>query len=32
MGLFSQNDSEQIIYLGYEGDKNGNNVPDPEEI
>ena len=30
--LFSQNDSEQAIYLEYEGDKNGNNVPDPEEI
>ncbi len=32
MDLFSQNDSEQAIYLEYEGDKNGNNVPDPEEI
>lgn len=30
--LFSQNDSEQAIYLVYEGDRNGNNVPDPEEI
>lgn len=30
--LFSQRDSEQAIYLEYEGDKNGNNVPDPEEI
>lgn len=30
--LFSQNDSEQAIYLEYEGDKDGNNVPDPEEI
>lgn len=30
--LFSQNDSEQAIYLEYEGDKNGNNVPDPGEI
>ncbi len=30
--LFSQNDSEKAIYLEYEGDKNGNNVPDPEEI
>lgn len=30
--LFSQNDSERAIYLEYEGDKNGNNVPDPEEI
>lgn len=32
MDLFSQNDSEQAIYLEYEGDKNGNMVPDPEEI
>ncbi len=30
--LFSQNNSERAIYLEYEGDKNGNNVPDPEEI
>ena len=30
--LFSQNDAEQAIYLEYTGDKNGNNVPDPEEI
>ena len=30
--LFSQNDSEQAIYLEYSGDKNGNNVPDPNEI
>jgi Adenine-specific methyltransferase EcoRI len=30
--LYSQNDSEQAIYLEYEGDKDGNNVPDPEEI
>src|SRR3954469_12670662 len=30
--LFSQNDSEHAIYLEYEGDKNNNNVPDPEEI
>lgn len=28
----SQNDSEQAIYLEYEGDKDGNNIPDPEEI
>lgn len=28
----SQNDSEMAIYLEYEGDKNSNNVPDPEEI
>lgn len=32
MDLFSQNDSEQAIYLEYEGDKNGNKIPDPEEI
>lgn len=30
--LFSQNDSEKAIYLEYEGDKNGNHVPDLEEI
>jgi hypothetical protein len=30
--LFSQNDSERAIYLEYNGDKNGNNVPDPKEI
>ncbi len=30
--LFSQNDSEKAIYLEYDGDKNGNNIPDPEEI
>ncbi|MBK7099835.1 MAG: adenine-specific methyltransferase EcoRI family protein [Sphingobacteriales bacterium] len=30
--LFSQNDSEQAIYLEYTGDKNGNKVPDPNEI
>jgi len=30
--LFSQNDSEQAIYLEYEGDRDGNNVPDPDEI
>ena len=32
MDRFSQNDSEQAIYLEYDGDKNGNNVPDPDEI
>lgn len=32
MDLFSQNDAEQAIYLVYEGDKNRNNIPDPEEI
>lgn len=30
--LFSENKSEKAIYLEYNGDKNGNNVPDPEEI
>lgn len=30
--LFSQHDIEKAIYLEYEGDKKGNNVPDPEEI
>lgn len=30
--LFSTNESESAIYLEYEGDKNGNNVPDPNEI
>ena len=30
--LFSQNDSERAIYLEYEGDRNNNNIPDPEEI
>jgi len=32
MDLFSQNDSERAIYLEYNGDKNGNFVPEPEEI
>lgn len=32
MNLFSQNNSEQAIYLEYEGDKNGNNLPDKNEI
>ena len=32
MDLFSENKSEQAIYLEYTGDKNGNNVPDAEEI
>ena len=30
--LFSDNSSERAIYLEYNGDKNGNKVPDPEEI
>lgn len=32
MDLFSENKSEQAIYLVYEGDKNDNRVPDPNEI
>jgi hypothetical protein len=30
--LFSENNSDRAIYLEYTGDKNGNNVPDVEEI
>jgi hypothetical protein len=30
--LFSENDAEAAISLIYTGDKNGNRVPDPEEI
>ena len=30
--LFSRNDSEKAIYLEYTGDKNGDNIPNPEEI
>ena len=30
--MFSQNDSERAIWLEYFGDRNGNRVPDPEEI
>ena len=30
--LFSQNNSEKAIWLEYNGDLNGNGVPDPEEI
>lgn len=30
--MFSQNDSEQAIYLEYEGDKDGNRMLDPNEI
>lgn len=29
---FSQNNSDQAIYLEYHGDKNGNSVPDVDEI
>ncbi|MCR5822148.1 MAG: adenine-specific methyltransferase EcoRI family protein [Bacteroidales bacterium] len=32
MDLFSQNECEQAIYLIYDGDHNGNNIPDAEEI
>ena len=32
MDLFSQHKSKKAIYLVYEGDKNGNQIPDPEEI
>lgn len=32
MSLFSQNDSDEAIYLEYFGDKNGNSVPDADEI
>lgn len=32
MDLFSVNNSEQAIFLEYEGDRNNNNVPDVEEI
>lgn len=30
--LFSQNDSERAIWLEYDGDSNGNRIPDPQEI
>ncbi|MBQ3657330.1 MAG: adenine-specific methyltransferase EcoRI family protein [Bacteroidales bacterium] len=30
--LFSKSDSERAIWLEYNGDKNGNRIPDPEEI
>ena len=32
MDLFSQNACEQAVYLVYDGDRNGNNIPDPAEI
>ena len=32
MELFSQNNSERAIYLEYNGDKNGDKVPNPTEI
>ncbi|MBR5332355.1 MAG: adenine-specific methyltransferase EcoRI family protein [Muribaculaceae bacterium] len=30
--LFSSHESEKAVYLIYDGDKNGNRIPDPEEI
>jgi hypothetical protein len=30
--LFSQNDSDQAIWLEYTGDRNGNSIPDANEI
>ncbi len=30
--LFSQHDCEEAIYLEYTGDKNGDSIPNPEEI
>lgn len=30
--MFSAGSSEKAVYLVYEGDKNGNGVPDQEEI
>jgi len=30
--LFSRNESEKAIWLEYNGDRDGNRVPDPEEI
>ncbi len=30
--LFSEHNSERAIYLEYTGDKNGDNIPNPEEI
>lgn len=30
--LFSEGKSEQAVYLIYEGDKNGNHIPDDDEI
>lgn len=32
MDLFSQNDAEQAVWLEYNGDKDGNRVPDIDEI
>ena len=30
--LFSKREAEKAVYLVYGGDKNGNHLPDPEEI
>tara|TARA_Y100000816_G_scaffold135010_1_gene95395 strand:- start:2339 stop:3334 length:996 start_codon:yes stop_codon:yes gene_type:complete len=30
--LFSKDEDDQAVMLEYEGDKNGNKIPDPEEI
>ena len=30
--LFSKNACEQAVYIIYDGDKNGNRVPDPSEM
>ncbi len=30
--LFSDHKSEEAVYLVYTGDKNGDNIPNPEEI
>ena len=32
VNLLSEGTSERAVYLVYEGDKNGNNIPDDEEI
>ncbi|MBX3042094.1 MAG: adenine-specific methyltransferase EcoRI family protein [Candidatus Kapabacteria bacterium] len=32
MEFFSNHDSERAIYLEYDGDKNGDKIPNPEEI
>ena len=32
VNLFSEGTSEQAVYLIYEGDKNGNHIPDDKEI
>ncbi len=32
MNLFSKNESDRAVYLEYEGDKNGDRIPNPDEI